>query len=85
MYHKLKAPRHEKYGSVEFHLHAFLTSALDWVEWSAALSGRFTPRERPPGTHWLGGWVGIRARLDAVEKGKIPSPWQDSNPRSSNP
>jgi hypothetical protein len=30
-----------------------------------------TPRERAPGTHWIGGWVGPRAVLDAVVKRKI--------------
>jgi hypothetical protein len=39
----------------------FLTSALHGGEWSASLPGRFTPRERAPGTHWIGGWVGPRA------------------------
>jgi hypothetical protein len=34
-----------------------LTSALDGGEWSASHPGRFTSRERAPGTHWLGGWV----------------------------
>jgi len=24
------------------------------VEWSASQPGRFTPRERAPGTHWIG-------------------------------
>jgi hypothetical protein len=33
-------------------------------EWSASRPGRFTPRERTPGTHWIG-WVGPRAVLDA--------------------
>jgi hypothetical protein len=33
---------------------------------------RFKPvavyrKERDPGTHWIGGWVGPRAGLDAVE------------------
>jgi hypothetical protein len=32
-----------------------LTSALDGGEWSASCPGRFTPRERTPGTHWIGG------------------------------
>jgi hypothetical protein len=32
-----------------------LTSALDGVEWSASRPGRFTPRERATGTHWIGG------------------------------
>jgi hypothetical protein len=58
-----------------------LTSALDGGEWPALRSGRFTPRERAPGTHWIGGWVGTRAVLDAVVKRKIPSPRQESNPR----
>jgi hypothetical protein len=31
------------------------------------------PRKEPPGTHWIGGWVGSRAVLDAVVKRKIPS------------
>jgi hypothetical protein len=28
----------------------------------------FTPGERAPGTHWMGGWVGPRTGLDDVEK-----------------
>jgi hypothetical protein len=35
---------------------------------------RFTLRERTPRTHWIGGWVGLRAVLDAVMERKIPSP-----------
>jgi hypothetical protein len=57
-----------------------LTSALDGDEWSASLSGSFTPRETSPGTHWIGGWVGPRAVLDAVVKRKFPSPRRESNP-----
>jgi hypothetical protein len=44
----------------------------------AALS----PGKRAPGTHWIGGWVGARAILDTVVKRKIPSPHQESNPRT---
>jgi len=33
---------------------------------SASRPGHFTPRERAPGTHWIGGWVGPSAGLDAV-------------------
>jgi hypothetical protein len=57
-----------------------LTSALDGGEWSASHPSRFTSRERAPGTHWIGSWVGPRAGLDAVVKRKTPSPCQDSNP-----
>jgi hypothetical protein len=60
----------------------FLTSALDGGEWSASRPGRFTPRERAPGTAWIGGWVGPRAVLYAVVKRKIPSPRRESNPRT---
>jgi hypothetical protein len=69
------APRHEgvlwewRYGSTHS-----LTSALDGGEWSASRPGRLTPRERALGTHWIGGWVGPRAVLDAMVKRKIPSP-----------
>jgi hypothetical protein len=58
------------------------TSALDGGEWSASHPGRFTPRERAAGTHWIGGWVGPRAGLDAVVERKIPNPRQESNPRT---
>jgi hypothetical protein len=26
------------------------------------------PGREPPGTHWRGGWVGLRAYLDYIEK-----------------
>jgi len=48
-----------------------LTSALDGGEWSASRPSRFTPRERAPSTHWIGGWVGPRAVLDATTTGVI--------------
>jgi hypothetical protein len=32
------------------------------------------PGERAPGTHWIGGWVGPRAVLDAVVKRKFHIP-----------
>jgi len=30
------------------------------------------PRERDRGTHWIGGWVGPKASLDAVVRRKFP-------------
>jgi hypothetical protein len=71
---KTLVPRHE--GVVEewrYNSNHSLTSALDGGEWPALRSGRFTSREREPGTHWIGGWVGPRAVLDAVVKRKVPS------------
>jgi hypothetical protein len=31
-------------------------------ELSASRPDRFTPKERAPGTHWIGGWVGPQSR-----------------------
>jgi len=70
------------YWTVEVQLHAFLTSALDGCGWSASRCGRFTRRERAPGTHWIGGWVGSRTALDRVVKRNILSPCRESNPRT---
>jgi hypothetical protein len=47
-----------------------LTSALDGGELSASRLSRFTPRERAPGTHWIGTCVDPRAGVDAVVKKK---------------
>jgi hypothetical protein len=55
--HINRAPRHEgvlESGGMTTH---FFTSALDGGEWSASRPGRYTPRERAPGTLWIGGWV----------------------------
>jgi hypothetical protein len=52
------------------------------------MSGQFhapaalPPGKEPPSTHWIGGWVGSRAILDVVVKKIIPSPCQESNPRT---
>jgi hypothetical protein len=56
------------YGGVDVKIHIFLNSALDGSEWSASRPGRFTPRERVPGTHWIGDLVSPRAGLADVEK-----------------
>jgi hypothetical protein len=52
----------------------FLTSALDRGKWSASYPGRFTT-----GIHWIGGWMGPRAGLDAVEYRQIFFPCRESN------
>jgi hypothetical protein len=63
------------YEGMEVKLHMFLNSALDGDKWSDLRVDRFTL-----GSHWIGGWVGPRAGLDAVANRKIPSPCQESNP-----
>jgi hypothetical protein len=67
------------YWGVEVQLHTFFTSPLDGGERSASRPGRFTLKYRAPGTHWIEGWVGPRAGLDAVAKRKIPIPRRESN------
>jgi hypothetical protein len=54
------------YGGMDVKMHTFLTSTLAGGEWTASRPGRFIPGERAPGTHWMRGWVGPRARLDDV-------------------
>jgi hypothetical protein len=78
-YHAMKT-----YGGVEVWPHAFLTSALGEGEWLASWPSRFTPRERAPSTHWIGGWVAHRASLDTMLKRRVPTPLPGIEPRSSN-
>jgi hypothetical protein len=52
--------------------HAFLTSALDAGERSASRTGSFTSGVTDLGIHWMGGWVGPRAGVDAEAKRKNP-------------
>jgi hypothetical protein len=78
-----QAPRHEDVvGEWRYSSTHSLTSALDGGEWSASRPSRFTPTKRAPGTHWIGGWAGPRAVLEAVVKRKIPSPRRESNSRT---
>jgi hypothetical protein len=56
-----------------------LMLVLDGGEWSASCPSNFTPRERAATTHWVGGWVGPRAGLDAL-KWILSYPCQRSNP-----
>jgi hypothetical protein len=46
----------KEYGGVEAELHIFLTWAPDPGERSASCPNCFTPRERAPSTHLMGGW-----------------------------
>jgi hypothetical protein len=49
----------------------FLISALDGDEWSALRPCRFTPGETAPFPHCIGGWMGPRSCLSAMERRKI--------------
>jgi len=70
------------YWGVEVQHHAFLNLALEGGEWLASCPSHFTPRERPPSTYWIGGWMGPSANLDLAEK-KVPSSHQDLGPKQN--
>jgi hypothetical protein len=59
------------YEEVDVETHVFFTSALAEGQWSASRPGRFTPVERAPSIHWIGGWVGPIAGLDDMVKTKV--------------
>jgi hypothetical protein len=65
-----------KYGSVTI----FLILALGGGEWSASYLDHFTPGERPPNTHWIGGWLGPRVSFGTVEKSLVPLPGIELRP-----
>jgi hypothetical protein len=71
------------YGEMAVYSDIFLLSAQVGGEWSASRPCRFTPGERAPGTHGIGGWVGPRAGLDNVEKILNPKGTRTPTPRSS--
>jgi hypothetical protein len=71
------APRHGGVlGEWRYRSTHSLTSTLDGGERSASRLGRFTPRGRAPGTHWIGGWVGPQSRSGrgGEEKNSQPRP-----------
>jgi hypothetical protein len=54
-----------------------------WPRWVVSFTPwPLYPQGKAPGTHWIRGWVGLRAVLDAVVKRQIPSPRRESNPRT---
>jgi hypothetical protein len=64
---RCSATRHGgAWGERRYSSYLYLTSATRWG-WVVSVTPqpRFTPGERIPGTHWIGGWVGPRAGLDA--------------------
>jgi hypothetical protein len=56
-----------------------LTSALDVGVVSVMPWPRFTPGEKTPGTHWIGGWVSPTADLDREARGKFLYPSRGLN------
>ena len=69
---KLFCPCHEDIeGERQMVWHSlFLTSVQDGGEWSTSHSSHCTHGERTPGTRGIGGWIGLRASIDSLEKRK---------------
>jgi hypothetical protein len=66
-------------------MQVFLTSALVGGECSASCPGRFTPGERAPDIHWIGGWVGPRTGLDDMKKILAPTGTRTPTPSAVQP
>jgi hypothetical protein len=71
------------WGQRRYSSYTFLTSVLHGGEWSASRPVRTLPREKIPGTHCTGGWVGPRAGLDTEVRGDILCPCRESKPDRS--
>jgi hypothetical protein len=65
-------------GERRYSSYSFFTLSLEGGEWSASRPGRALPPGK--GTHWMGGWVGLRAGLDTEARGIILCPCRGSNP-----
>jgi hypothetical protein len=50
-----------------------MSLALDGVSGQSHAAAALYPRERTFCTHWIGGWVGLRARLDTEAREKKTS------------
>jgi hypothetical protein len=46
----------------------FLISTLSGGDWLVSRFVRFTPGEKDPGSHRIGGWVGPRVGLDDLKE-----------------
>jgi hypothetical protein len=62
---------------------SFLTSAVDGVSGQRHAPAALYPRERNPGTHWIGGCVGLRVGLDTEDSRQILCLCQGQNPDRS--
>jgi hypothetical protein len=51
-------------GERKYSVYSFLTLELGWVS-GQSRPGRASPPGNDPSNHWMGGWVSLRADLDA--------------------
>jgi hypothetical protein len=74
-YHHAGAKGTRRYSS-----YTFLTSALGGMSGRRHAPAALYSWERTPGTHWIGGWVSLRAGLDTQARVKILCLCWGSNP-----
>jgi hypothetical protein len=60
--------------------YSFLTSALDGDDWSVSCPGHALPPGKDTGTHWIRGWVGVRAGLNTEAREKSSASVRDQTP-----
>jgi hypothetical protein len=78
---KLSRYRHVRAkGERIYSCYSFLTSALDGVSGQRQAPPALHPRNRTLGTHWIGGWMGLRADLDTETAGTILCLCRGSSP-----
>jgi hypothetical protein len=76
---KLFRYRHAGAKGERMNSSTFLTSALNEDEW-CHIPAALCSKEWIPGTHWIQGWVDLRAGLDTEARGKILCMCRGSNP-----
>jgi hypothetical protein len=59
------------YGGVDVSIHLFLSSTLVELKGRLHAPAALPSVKKAPGTHLMGGWVGLRVGLDDVERRKF--------------
>jgi hypothetical protein len=80
---KIKLSRYSNAGAKKersYGLYSFLASTLDEVSSQRHATPALYLRGKTPGTHWIGGWLGLRAGPDTEVREKILCLYQGSNP-----
>jgi hypothetical protein len=64
-------------GGEDVYIHLFLTSTLDWSEWSPSRPSRSTAVKGHP-VRWIGLWKDSRHFLDVFRNRSLSLPYEDS-------
>jgi len=66
------------YEEAEGELGKFLTPAKDGRDMPVSRSGRFTPGEKAPGTHWIRVWARLKAGREAADDNLLSLPGNET-------